>query len=83
MIKPINNNILVEITNNHKKESLIIINEQQSQKYGIVKNINNNEKEIKIGDSVIFDIKDIFYVDNSNYVIINQNQILGIMEESL
>ena len=79
MIKPINNNILIELNGKNSHPSLLLMSESVSKNEGIVKNISPGEREIKIGDRVIFDLLDAHLV-NDNHILVHRSKILGIKE---
>ncbi len=87
MIKPLNNNILIKIkeTENITKQGLIIKeNKNEDIKIGeIIKISEDIEDNLKENIKVIFNINESnkFFYNNENYILINKDKILGIIEE--
>lgn len=86
MIKPLNNNILIKIK---ETESIsrqgIIISESKNEniKIGEIIKVSEEVTFLKENVKVIFDIRESnkFFYDNENYILINKDKILGIIEE--
>ncbi len=88
MIKPLNNNILIKIKENENitKQGLIIReNKNDDVKIGEIIKISDYIKEnyLKENSKVIFNTSDTnkFFYNNENYILIDKNKILGVIEE--
>lgn len=88
MIKPLNNNILIKIKDNENitKQGLIIReNKNEDVKVGEIIKISEciKENNFKENSKVIFNISDSnkFTYENENYILIDQNKILGVIKE--
>lgn len=87
MIKPVNNNLLVKIIENETvtKQGLIIKNDKNEDiKRGRIIKISDDivDNNLKENIEIIFNSEDsnkIFY-DNQNYILIDKDKILGIIE---
>lgn len=87
MIKPVNNNLLVKIIENETvtKQGLIIKNDKNEDiKRGKIIKISDDiiDNNLKENIEIIFNSEDsnkIFY-DNQNYILIDKDKILGIIE---
>ncbi len=88
MIKPLNNNVLIKLieVETTTKKGLIIQNNQSSEiKTGEIIRVSDNSNSFKEKNKVIFNINEsnkVFY-NNQNFILIENNKILGIIEGEL
>lgn len=81
MVRVINNYILLEIEVENKIGSIYIKSHEKSN-IGIIRNINCDDKDLKIGDKILYkDYASVNYNEGNNkYVLVNKEDVIGVIE---
>ncbi len=78
MIKPLRNGVLIKPSDSQQENKIGIIIQSAVANEGIVKAIGAEVKEVKVGDTVRYDIQSVAKVDS--YVLCREADVLCVLE---